>query len=132
MTLAANLGFVVSDAAPDDADYDVVDRVLGQRAGDRQRSDLGATWWTRRADRPSRRARAVPFDEICFRELTVTSGNASTPRSWERALPLLEQGDVELGAARHRGRAARRVGARVRSRRVRPTGVKFVLDPRPT
>ena len=39
---------------------------------------------------------AVPFDEICFRELTVTSGNASTPRSWQRALALLEAGAVRL------------------------------------
>lgn len=38
----------------------------------------------------------VPFDEICFRELTVTSGNASTPRSWRRALALLESGAVRL------------------------------------
>ena len=71
----------------------------------------------------------VPFDEICFRELTVTSGNASTPRSWERALELLEAGSVDLAslvtevvplAEWERAFAASRDAA----------GVKFVLDPR--
>ncbi len=38
----------------------------------------------------------VPFDEICFRELTVTSGLASTPASWRRALALIEARQVEL------------------------------------
>lgn len=31
----------------------------------------------------------VPFDLVCFKELTVTSGNASTPASWQRALELV-------------------------------------------
>jgi len=39
---------------------------------------------------------SVPFDEIFFRELTVTSGFASTPRSWRRALTLIEARAVEL------------------------------------
>jgi len=38
----------------------------------------------------------VPFDEICFRELVVTSGNASTPASWRRALALIASNAVEL------------------------------------
>lgn len=40
----------------------------------------------------------LPLDEICFRELTVTSGFASTPRSWRRALALIESRRVDLGA----------------------------------
>ncbi len=39
---------------------------------------------------------SVPFDELCFRELTLTSGNASTPTSWLSALELVEQADVQL------------------------------------
>ena len=38
----------------------------------------------------------VPFDELCYRELTVTSGNASTPTSWLSALKLIESGAVQL------------------------------------
>ena len=43
---------------------------------------------------------AIPFDLVCYRELTITSGNASTPRSWQRALELIEARRVELAAAR--------------------------------
>ena len=39
---------------------------------------------------------SVPFDLVCFRELTVTSGNASTPASWERALALIAERRVDL------------------------------------
>jgi len=33
---------------------------------------------------------------VCFGELTVTSGNASTPTSWERALQLIADRQVDL------------------------------------
>jgi L-iditol 2-dehydrogenase len=38
----------------------------------------------------------VPFDNVLYKELTVTSGNASTPVSWRRAMALLSGGLVEL------------------------------------
>jgi len=38
----------------------------------------------------------VPLDEVLYKELVFTSGNASTPTSWRRAIALLEQGSVEL------------------------------------
>jgi L-iditol 2-dehydrogenase len=38
----------------------------------------------------------IPFDLVLFRELTVTSGFASTPSSWQRALELVEARRVEL------------------------------------
>lgn len=72
---------------------------------------------------------AVPLDEICYRELTITSGNASTPGSWRQALGLIERGEVELAplvseivplGEWERAFAATRAGA----------GVKIVLDPR--
>lgn len=37
----------------------------------------------------------VPWDLICFHELSVRSGFASTPRSWLRAIALLEAGGIE-------------------------------------
>jgi L-iditol 2-dehydrogenase len=69
----------------------------------------------------------VPWDAICFHELTVTSGFASTAASWRRAMDLL--GELELAPLvtevvplRDWRRAfdASRAGA----------GVKYVLDPR--
>ncbi len=72
---------------------------------------------------------SVPFDEICFRELTVTGGNASTTQSWQRALELIDADAVDLGilvtevvplAEWERAFEATRSAK----------GVKFVLDPR--
>ena len=69
---------------------------------------------------------AIPFDLVCYRELTVTSGNASTPRSWRRALELIEAQRVVLEplvsevvplAEWERAFAATRAGS----------GIKFVL-----
>jgi L-iditol 2-dehydrogenase len=71
----------------------------------------------------------VPLDEVCYRELTISSGNASTPRSWQRALELIESRAVDLAplvtavhplADWERAFAATRAGE----------GIKIVLDPR--
>ena len=71
---------------------------------------------------------ALPFDEVCFRELTVTSGFASTPFSWRRALELVEERKVALEPLLsevvplvewERAFAATRAGE----------GIKFALDP---
>jgi L-iditol 2-dehydrogenase len=68
----------------------------------------------------------VPWDLICFHELTVTSGFASTPESWRRALALMPQlrlGDLVTEvvplAEWERAFAASREGR----------GVKYVIDP---
>ncbi len=71
---------------------------------------------------------AVPLDEVCYRELEVSSGNASTPASWRRALALIEARAVALEplvsevvplAEWERAFAAARAGS----------GVKLVLAP---
>lgn len=38
----------------------------------------------------------IPFDQILYKELTLTSGFASTPESWLRAEKLLQAGQVDL------------------------------------
>jgi L-iditol 2-dehydrogenase len=72
---------------------------------------------------------ALPFDLVCFHELTITSGFASTPTSWQKALELVASQRVELAplvtevvplADWERAFAATRAGQ----------GIKFVLDPR--
>ncbi|MGI9642329.1 MAG: zinc-dependent alcohol dehydrogenase [Acidimicrobiia bacterium] len=69
------------------------------------------------------------LDQILYKEITYTSGFASTPRSWARAMSLLESGAVELDplvsevvpiAEWQRAFEATRAG----------TGMKFVIDPR--
>jgi L-iditol 2-dehydrogenase len=71
---------------------------------------------------------SLPFDLVCFHELTVTSGFASTPASWRKALELVVDRRVELEplltevvplAEWERAFAATRAAA----------GIKFVLDP---
>jgi L-iditol 2-dehydrogenase len=129
LELARSLGFAVS-TTEDGAvgEFDVVVECSGHEAG--MAFALGAA---RRGGRYVQIGLAgkdvtIPFDLVCFRELTVTSGNASTPASWERALGLIEERRVELEpllseavplAEWERAFAATRSGA----------GVKFVLVP---
>jgi L-iditol 2-dehydrogenase len=70
----------------------------------------------------------IPFDLVCFKELTVTSGFASTPASWRRALELIAERKVVLEPLVsevipleewERAFEAARTG----------TGIKYVLDP---
>lgn len=129
LALAGELGFETSLVGEDCPDADVVVECSGSAAG--------VTTCLEHARRGGRYVQiglagkpvAVPLDEVCYRELTVTSGNASTPRSWRRALALIEARDVDLAplvtevvplADWARAFAAVRAGS----------GVKFVLDPR--
>jgi L-iditol 2-dehydrogenase len=71
----------------------------------------------------------VPFDLICFKELNVTSGFASTPVSWRRALALLEHGAIELPALVTEVIALRDYRRAFDATRA-SAGVKYVLEPR--
>lgn len=71
----------------------------------------------------------LPLDNVLYREVTITSGFASTPASWRRALALIEHRAVELDplvteavplAEWDRAFAETRAGS----------GMKYVLDPR--
>ena len=71
----------------------------------------------------------LPTDLICYRELTITSGFASNPRSWERAMRLMHLGGLDLESLvtetvplsewRH-----------AFDRSFAADGIKFVIDPR--
>jgi L-iditol 2-dehydrogenase len=134
---ARELGFATSvagDASDDVPDapadgFDVVIECYGSEHGMRL-----ALQQTRRGGRYVQVGLAggpvtVPLDEVCYRELTVSSGNASTPRSWRRALELIGTRAVDLDplvtsvhplADWERAFAAARAGE----------GIKVVLDPR--
>lgn len=71
----------------------------------------------------------LPMDLVCYKDLVITSGFGSTPRSWQRALKLMHSGKLDLQIlvtatlplskwkeAFDRGFAL--------------DGIKFVLDPR--
>lgn len=130
LALARELGFAtqVVPGASRDGGYDVVVECSGSEPG------IGAALRAvRRAGRlvqiGLRGAEVtVPWDLVCFSEITVTGGNASTPRSWRDALRLMETGRVALEPLVteavalgdwERAFAASRAG----------DGVKYVLDP---
>jgi L-iditol 2-dehydrogenase len=71
----------------------------------------------------------VPLDQVLYKELVYTSGNASTPTSWRRAISLLERDLVQLDPLVTEVvplREWERAFASTRS----GEGVKVVLDPR--
>lgn len=129
LAAAGRLGFETSTTADDLVEADVVVECSGTAAG--IASGLGAA---RRGGRYIQIGLAgkpvtVPFDLLSSRELTVTSGAASTPSSWRAALELVATRAVQLEpllsavlplARWDEGLAAARAGA----------GIKIVLDPR--
>jgi L-iditol 2-dehydrogenase len=97
LDLAATLGCTTSTTDDDPpGEFDVVVECSGHRAG-----IAFALESARRGARCVQIGLAgkpvvVPFDLVCFKELTLTSGNASTPASWRRALALVESRTVSL------------------------------------
>jgi L-iditol 2-dehydrogenase len=130
LALAGALGFATSVAGRDDAPAaDVVVECSGAEPG--IADALRAARRRGRIVQMGLRGADVtlPYDLICFHELTVTAGFASNPASWRRAMTLLGEGAVELAplvtevlpiADWRRAFDASRAGA----------GVKYVLDPR--
>jgi L-iditol 2-dehydrogenase len=97
LAVAASLGIGTTTSTPPADFYDVVIECSG--------SAPGATTALRAARRGARYVQvgifgkdvALPFDLVLYKELVVTSGFASTPVSWRRAMSLIEQGLVTLG-----------------------------------
>jgi L-iditol 2-dehydrogenase len=96
LAAASALGFETSTTGGGPVESDVVVECSGNEAG-----MAFALESARRGGRYVQiglagKAVSVLFDLVCFHELTVTSGFASTPVSWLRALELIEQRRVEL------------------------------------
>jgi L-iditol 2-dehydrogenase len=129
LAVARELGFDTSTIEDGSVEADVVIECSGSEAG--IASSLTAA---RRGARYVQMGLAgkpvlLPFDFVTFHELTITSGFASTPTSWAKALALVTDRRVELAplltevvplAEWERAFAATRSG----------DGIKFVLDPR--
>lgn len=129
LAVAAGLGLKVTDEPPDAQSAHVVIECSG--------SPEAAGIGLRTARRGGRyvqvgvfgRAVQIPFDIVLYSELTVTSGFASTPRSWRHAINLIETGAVDLAPLVTRAEplsAWQEVFADLRQAR----GLKLVLDPR--
>ncbi len=129
LSLAGELGFETSVADDPAPAADVVVECSGAERG--IADALGAARRRGRVVQMGLRGADVtlPYDLICFHELTVTAGFASNPASWRRAMKLLAAGEVQLEplvtevlplAEWRRAFDASRAGE----------GVKFVLDPR--
>jgi L-iditol 2-dehydrogenase len=71
---------------------------------------------------------SIPFDLVCFKELTVTSGFASTTASWGRALELVESRSVALEPLVSAVLPLERWEEAFAATRA-AAGIKFVLDP---
>jgi len=96
LAIAASLGIEVTTGTVDAGAFDVVLECSGSAPG------------AAAAFRAARRGACyvqvgifgkevtVPFDDILYKELTVTSGFASTPTSWRHAMALIEQKLVTL------------------------------------
>jgi L-iditol 2-dehydrogenase len=128
LAAARELGFETSTTEETPVDADVVIECSGSEAG--MAHGLSAARRGARyvqiglAGKPV----ALPFDLVCFHELTITSGFASTRTSWAKALELVTDRRVELAPLLtevvpleewERAFAATRAAE----------GIKFVLDP---
>jgi L-iditol 2-dehydrogenase len=128
LAAARELGFATSTTEETPVDADVVIECSGSEEG--MAAGLGAARRGARYVQVGLAGRPVvlPFDLVCFRELTITSGFASTPTSWAKALELVTDRRVELEPLLteivpleewERAFAATRAAE----------GIKFVLDP---
>lgn len=97
LELAGSLGYATSTTDDDPpGEFDVVVECSGHESGmsfGLESARRGARYvQIGLAGRPV----VIPFDLVCFKELTVTSGNASTSASWTRAVALVAARAVAL------------------------------------
>lgn len=127
--VATALGFRTATTADDDETFDVVLECSGSAGGATLALDAA-----RRGGRyvgigifgsPA----TLPIDRLLYKELTMTSGFAATPRSWQRALRLLEDGSVDLDALITSVEPLT-AWESVLDRLARSEGMKIVFDPR--
>ncbi len=96
LAVAEALGITTTTEPVDEATFDVVIECSGSAAG-----AVSAFRAARRGARYIQvgifgRDVSVPFDQILYKELQVSSGFASTPTSWRRAIALITQKRVSL------------------------------------
>lgn len=98
LKLAETLGYETSrvgDTTPDEG-FEVVVECAGNAQGYADALRLAARGGHVAQMGLSGKAATLPTDMICYKELTITSGFASNPRSWERAMRLIHGGAMRL------------------------------------
>lgn len=100
LALAEKLGFEASttDSALAEESFDLVVECSGNSHGYGDALRFAARAGHVAQMGLSGKTSTLPTDLICYKELTVTSGFASNPRSWRRAMRLLESGAVNTEA----------------------------------
>jgi L-iditol 2-dehydrogenase len=96
LAVADSLGFATTTGAPEGNAFDVVIECSGSAAG--------AAMALRAARRGGRYVQVgifgkdvtLPLDQVLYKELVLTSGFASTPTSWRRAMALVREKLVNL------------------------------------
>lgn len=97
LSVAGELGIRTTTARVPDESFDVVIECSGAEP-----AAAAALAAVRRGGRYVQvgifgREVTVPFDTLLYKELTITSGFASTPTSWRAAMRLMDSGAVRLG-----------------------------------
>ena len=98
LKLAETLGYGTSrvgDTTPEDG-FDVVVECAGNAHGYADALRLAARGGHVAQMGLSGKDATLPTDLICHKELTITSGFASNPQSWERAMRLIRGGAMRL------------------------------------
>jgi L-iditol 2-dehydrogenase len=137
LALAAEQGFATevadADDAPPDADAEGAPAVVVECSGSGPGVAHALAALRRRGTLVQIGLRGadltIPWDLICFHELAVRTGFASTPWAWRRAMGLIERREVELAPLVTAVRGLEDWGEAFAAARG-GDGVKFVLDPR--
>lgn len=98
LELAKKLGFEISDtdkAMPEET-FDFVIECSGNSHGYADAIRFAARGGHVAQMGLSGKPATLPVDLICYKELKITSGFASTPQSWRRAMRLLTSGGLDL------------------------------------
>ncbi|WP_155949785.1 alcohol dehydrogenase catalytic domain-containing protein [Rhodococcus sp. 114MFTsu3.1] len=96
LDIAEGLGISTTTQVPEVEAFDVVIECSGSAGGANAALRAAKRYGNYVSVGIFGRAVSIDFDTVLYKELTVTSGFASTPKSWDRAVELLRQGDVSL------------------------------------
>lgn len=98
LDLAKKLGFEISDTekAMPEAEFDLVVECSGNSNGYADAIRFAARGGHVVQMGLSGQPTTLPADLICYKELKITSGFASTPKSWRRAMRILASGRLDL------------------------------------
>jgi L-iditol 2-dehydrogenase len=96
LKIARQIGIETTTQRPASSSFDVVIECSGSAGGISLSLDAAMRTGRYIAIGISGHEVAAPFDLVLYKELIVTSGYATTPKSWRRALRLMKAGAIKL------------------------------------